>query len=285
MVLSTKPDVPDEMAKPKIPPLENGDRLSRVEFERRYDAMPNLKKAELIEGIVYMPSPVRLSQHGEPHSYLMGWLVVYISATPGVRVGDNTTARLDLDNEPQPDGCLLIDPEYGGQARISEDDYIEGAPELALEVASSSVSYDLHAKRNVYRRNGVKEYIVWRVLDEAIDWFVLRDGQYERLAPGDDGILRSEVFPGLWLDPAALLRHDLATVLSTVQQGVASPEHAAFVNALQSNAPPITSGFASLDISTVCDRLIPGDLRLCVFMRRRAPWPMRRCYSTNKMPS
>jgi Uma2 family endonuclease len=236
MALSPKPAVPEEISNHKIPPLENGDRLSRTEFERRYDAMPHLKKAELIEGIVYMPSPVRLRQHGEPHSYLMGWLVVYKAATPGVRVGDNTTARLDLDNEPQPDGSLLIDPECGGQTRISADGYIEGAPELVLEVASSSASYDLHAKRNVYRRNGVQEYVVWRVLDEAIDWFVLRDGQYECLAPGDDGILRSEVFAGLWLDPSALVRHDLATVLATVQQGVSSPEHAAFVAALQTAA-------------------------------------------------
>lgn len=233
MALSTKPAVPDKMPDAKLPPLENGDRLSRTEFERRYGAMPHLKKAELIEGIVYMPSPVRLTQHGEPHSYLMGWLVVYKASTPGLRVGDNSTVRLDLDNEPQPDASLLIDPEHGGQTRLSEDDYIEGAPELVLEVASSSVSYDLHTKLNVYRRNGVKEYVVWRVLDETIDWFVLRQGEYERLAPGDDGILRSEVFAGLWLDPAALVRHDLATVLAIVQQGVTSPEHAAFVAALQ----------------------------------------------------
>lgn len=238
MVLSTKPTLPHEMAHQKIPPLENGDRLSRVEFERRYHAMPHLKKAELIEGIVYVPSPVRHRQHGQPHSYLMGWLVVYMASTPGVQVGDNSTVRLDLDNEPQPDGSLLIDPECGGQTRISEDGYLEGAPELVLEVASSSASYDLHAKRNVYRRSGVREYIVWRVLDEAIDWFVLRDGEYERLTPGDDGILRSDVFPGLWLDPTALLRHDLTTVLGTVQQGVASPEHAAFVAALQPGISP-----------------------------------------------
>jgi Uma2 family endonuclease len=162
----------------------------------------------------------------------MGWLVVYKAATPGVRVRDNTTARLDLDNEPQPDGSLLIDPECGGQTRISEDGYIEGAPELVLEVASSSASYDLHAKRNVYRRNGVQEYVVWRVLDKAIDWFVLRDGQYERMPVDAQGLLRSEVFPGLWLDPAALIRGDLATVLAIVQQGLAGPEHAAFVTRL-----------------------------------------------------
>lgn len=236
MVLSTKPVWPEEMAQPKIPPLENGDRLSRVEFERRYEAMPHVKKAELIEGMVYMPSPVRHRFHGRPHSQLIGWLIAYEAATPGVQVGDNSTVRLDLDNEPQPDGSLLIDPECGGQTRIGADGYIEGAPELVLEVASSSASYVLHAKLHVYRRNGVREYVVWRVLDEAIDWFVLRDGEYERLDPGDDGMLRSAVFAGLWLDPAALVRHDLATVLATVQRGVTNPDPAAFAATLR---PPV----------------------------------------------
>jgi len=215
-----------------IPPLENGDRLSRAEFERRYDAMPDLKKAELIEGIVFMPSPVRHQLHGRPHSQLIGWLALYEAGTPGVQVGDNSTVRLDLDNEPQPDAILLIDPERGGQTRLSEDGYIEGAPELVVEVAASTASYDLHAKLNVYRRSGVREYVVWRVQDETIDWFVLRDGQYERLPAAADGRLCSHVFAGLWLDPTALLRHDLTTVLAVARQGMASSEHAAFVSRL-----------------------------------------------------
>jgi Uma2 family endonuclease len=211
------------------PPLEPGDRLTRAEFERRYEAMPGLKKAELIEGVVYMPSPVRVQRHGRPHAWVIGWLIQYEAGTPGVATADNATARLDLDNEPQPDGLLYIDPARGGQARISADDYIEGAPELAAEVAASSVSFDLHEKMNVYRRNGVKEYLVWRVLDGEIDWFRLHEGQYVRMSPDAAGRLRSEVFPGLWLDPAALLRGDLAAVLAVVQEGLASPEHAAFV--------------------------------------------------------
>jgi Uma2 family endonuclease len=215
-----------------VPALENGDRLTRAEFERRYEAMPHLKKAELIEGVVYVPSPVRHRQHGSPHAQLIGWLFQYAANTPGVEVGDNSSVRLDLDNEPQPDALLLIDPARGGQVRISADGIIEGAPELVAEVASSSVSYDLHAKLHVYRRNGVREYIVWRVLDQEIDWFVLRDGQYERMPVDAQGLLRSGVFPGLWLDPAALIRGDLATVLTIVQQGLASPEHAAFVTRL-----------------------------------------------------
>ena len=221
-----------------IPPLENGDTLTRAEFERRYEAMPHLKKAELIERVVYMPSPVRQSQHGEPHAHLIIWLGHYLVGTPGVTVGDNSTVRLDLDNEPQPDALLLIDPTCGGQARFSSDDYIEGSPELVAEVASSSVSYDLHAKLHVYRRNGVREYLVWRVLEQAIDWFVLRAGQYERLPIDANGWLRSAVFPGLWLDPAALVRGDLATVLAMVQQGLGSPEHATFVARLH---PPTTT--------------------------------------------
>jgi Uma2 family endonuclease len=233
MAVSSTTALPYVALAPCVPPLENGDRLSRNEFERRYEAMPHLKKAELIEGIVYMPSPVRYRHHGAPHAHLIGWLVQYAAGTSGVSVSDNSTVRLDLDNEPQPDALLLIDPTCGGQTRSSSDDYIEGSPELVAEVASSSVSYDLHAKLHVYRRNGVREYIVWRVGERAIDWFVLRAGQYERLPIGDDRVVRSETFPGLWLDASALLRGELVRVCTIVQQGLAGPEHAAFVARLQ----------------------------------------------------
>jgi hypothetical protein len=212
-----------------IPPLEPGDRLSRAEFERRYAAMPHVNKAELIEGVVYMPSPVRTGQHGHPHFRLIGWLNLYTSATPSVIGCDNATVRLDQDNEPQPDVFLLIDPARGGQARIGPDDYIEGAPEFVAEVSGTSVSFDMHTKLNVYRRSGVREYLVWRVADQAIDWFALRGGQYQPMPPHDSGIVRSEVFPGLWLDTAAMIRGDMARVLAVVQDGIASDEHKAFV--------------------------------------------------------
>jgi len=216
-------------------PLESGDRLTRAEFERRYAAMPHLKKAELIEGVVYMPSPVRHRQHGSPHVQLISWLGHYQAGTSGVEAGDNSTVRLDLDNEPQPDALLLIAPERGGQTHIDADGYIAGPPELVAEVASSSASYDLHAKLHAYRRNGVREYLVWRVLEQEVDWFILRAGQYERLPLGVDGLLRSEVFAGLWLAPAALVRGDLSRVLTVGQQGLLSPEHTAFVARL---SPP-----------------------------------------------
>lgn len=217
----------------RIPLLDNGDHLTRDEFERRYEAMPQLKKAELIEGVVHMPSPVRLDRHAHPHLHVVTWIGVYEASTPGVRGGDNGTVRLDLDNEPQPDAMLFIEPTRGGQVQISAEDYVVGAPELVVEVAASSVAVDLHEKRRAYRRNGVREYLVWRVDDVAIDWFVLRHTDFERQAVDAAGYYRSEQFPGLWLDSAALLRGDLAAVLAILQQGVASPEHAAFVARLQ----------------------------------------------------
>jgi Uma2 family endonuclease len=205
-----------------ILPLENGDKLTRVEFERRYQAMPNLKTAELIEGVVYLSSPVRARKHGKPHASIMTWLGTYTAATPGVETLDNATVRLDADNEPQPDAILRI--EQGGQSRISEDDYIEGAPELIVEIAASSASYDLHEKLKVYRRNQVQEYLVWRVYDCEFDWFKLNQGEYMQLQANADNIICSQVFPGLWLDKSALLSGDLAKVLAILQQGLSSKE-------------------------------------------------------------
>ena len=213
--------------------LENGDRLTRREFERRYATRPDIKKAELIEGVVYMSAAVRITSHGEPHSAVIAWLVTYCASTPGVRAADNTTVRLDLDNEPQPDVLLRIEPQAGGQSRVDDDDYLEGAPELVVEIAASSVSYDLHDKLRVYRRNGVREYVVWRVHDRQIDWFVLADDEYRRLEPDAAGVLHSTVFPGLRLAVEALLAGDIAAVLAELRRGVDTDDHAAFVKRLR----------------------------------------------------
>jgi Uma2 family endonuclease len=228
-----RPALDRPAAEAAIFPLEPGDRLTRDEFERRYAAMPERTRAELIEGVVYMPSPARFRKHGGPSRDVGTWMGVYQAATPGVMGADNATVRLDADNEVQPDELMMIDPALGGQAKISIDDYVEGAPDLIAEISASSASIDLDVKLHVYRRNQVREYVVWRVLDRAIDWFILRQGRFDRLLPGADGIIRSEVFPGLWLDCEALLRGDLARVLAVVQQGIASPEHAALVTRLQ----------------------------------------------------
>ncbi len=217
----------------QLPPLENGDRLSRPEFERRYAAMPHLKKAELIEGVVYMAAAaLRFRSHGQPHASLITWLGNYATLTPNVALGDNPTVRLDLDNEPQPDAVLMIEPQSGGQATISQDDYIEGSPELAAEVAASSASIDLGDKKRAYRRNGIQEYIVWQVFEQKLDWFSLQDGEYVSLTADEDGIIRSQVFPGLWLAVNDLLSGNMVQVLSVLQQGLATPEHQAFVQKL-----------------------------------------------------
>lgn len=217
-----------------VPPLENGDRLSRDEFERRYAVMPEGCRAELIEGIVFMAAALRLKSHGLPHSWLNAWLTNYQIATVGTIVGDAVTVRMDMKNEPQPDLALIIDPDCGGQTRLTADDYIEGAPELLAEVAASTVSIDLGAKKTAYERNGVREYLVWRVLDQQVDWFRLEGGRYVDVLADADGITRSQVFPGLWLDRATLLRGDMPTVLSTLQAGIASAEHGEFLARLSS---------------------------------------------------
>jgi Uma2 family endonuclease len=220
---------------PRVPPLQPGDHLTVAEFERRYQAMPALKKAELIEGVVYMPSPVTLDDHAAPHFDFIGWLSWYRAHTPGVQGGDNSSLRLHLGlNEPQPDAFLRIRPEYGGRSRTSDDGYVVGSPEWIGEVSASSASYDLHEKLAAYQRNEVQEYVVWRVLDRAIDWFCLRAGKFRPL-PRDknSGYFQSKVLPGLWLDPEALIQGDLPKVLRVLQQGLATPAHERFVEKLK----------------------------------------------------
>lgn len=180
-----------------------------------------------------MPSPVRWDKHGVQHFRLIGWLNRYVDATPGVEGADNATIRLNLDNEPQPDVTLIVEPRCGGQVIIDEDGYVVGAPELVAEVAASSTSFDLHTKFRVYRRAGVREYLVWRALDQEFDWFVLRGSQFERLASDADGCLKSEVFPGLWLSVPHLLAADYRMVGKVLQDGLQSDEHSAFAAKLE----------------------------------------------------
>ncbi|MFQ3649361.1 MAG: Uma2 family endonuclease [Gemmataceae bacterium] len=223
---------------PLVPPLRAGERLDCEEFARRYVAMPELKKAELIEGVVQLPSPVSLELHGEPHAHLMLFLGMYRAFTPGVRVGDNSTVRLDMGNEPQPDALLLIEPRCGGRVRLQEG-FIYGGPELAAEVAPSSTSIDRSAELEAYRRNGGQEYLLWLEQEKQIEWYVRRDEQgesFELLAADSQGIVRSPTFSGLWLDVPALLAENLPQVLRTLQLGLASSQHAAFVARLKSSS-------------------------------------------------
>jgi Uma2 family endonuclease len=198
--------------------LENGDSLNREEFERRYTAS-KIKKAELIEGIVHVASPLRFTPHGKPHSNIITWLGTYQAAIAGLEVGIEPTVRLDNDNEPQPDAVLF---RIDGNARIDDDGYISGAPELIAEIAASTVSYDLHSKKRTYERSGVKEYIVWRTLDRQIDWFILENGKYSQLESDALGVMRSQEFAGLWLNVNAILSNDMSAVLQTLQTGLST---------------------------------------------------------------
>lgn len=210
-----------------VPELIDGDRMDSIEFERRYHAS-SIRKAELIEGVVRVASPVS-DDHGPSHSLATIWVGLYQLATPHLVSAIEGTIRLDRSNQPQPDVHLRIAPGFGGQATRSVDGYVVGPPELIIEVAVSSASLDLGDKLEAYRRNGVAEYIVWQVKRQAIDWFRLHEGRYEKLMPGPGGIIRSLIFPGLWLDPGALIRGDLPAMNAAVLAGLATAEHAAFV--------------------------------------------------------
>jgi Uma2 family endonuclease len=212
--------------------LEAGDHLDQATFHARYEAMPEDFRAELIGGIVFVPSPLR-KEHGKHHALVMGWLTNYWIATPGTETLDNATAILGDFSEPQPDAALIIDPACGGQTGLTEDGYVTSPPELIVEVASSSASIDLHAKRHDYEQAGVLEYVVILLRQRAVRWFVLQEGAYQEVSAGGGGICTSTGFPGLWLHAPALLRLDGQQVMDTLRQGLETPTHAAFVRQLQ----------------------------------------------------
>jgi Uma2 family endonuclease len=218
-----------------MPPLKNGQRLDQPAFHKRYEAMPPDTRAELIGGIVYMPSPVS-GDHGEPASDVGGWLFLYKTATPGVRSPSDTTVILGADSEPQPDNQLWIPAELGGQVTLDRHGYVTGAPEMVVEIARSSRSFDLNEKKADYERAGVLEYVVVEVDPDRIHWFVRRENRFEKLASGQDGIYRSEVFPGLWLDARALFSEDRRKLIAVLNRGLRTRAHAAFAAELATKA-------------------------------------------------
>ena len=218
---------------PSVPPLVAGDTLDQKTFHERYEAMPPGFRAELIGGIVYAASPVRL-RHGRPFTNVIKWLAVYEEATPGVEALSDVTTILGDDSEPQPDALLRL---ITGQTRETDDDYLAGPPEFVVEVAAATESYDLHAKLRDYERYGVQEYLAMIVRTETAAWFDRVGARLVRREPEADGLLRSRVFPGLWLDPAALFAGDLRRVRAVLKRGLATPEHKAFARPVKPNPP------------------------------------------------
>lgn len=216
---SPKPSQPKRAVRPQafrsLPILENGDHLSVTEFLRRYEAMTGLRKAQLIEGKVHMPSPVSAS-HAIPDGHLQGWLYCYALAREGLECLPNATLILDADNTLQPDAILCSTPRKGGRVWLNDKNYLCGAPELVCEIAASSASIDLHEKFRVYRRNGVQEYFVWLTLEKKVRWFHLIDQEYVEIKERA-GKLSSVVFPGLILDVKALIKMDRKRVIAALK--------------------------------------------------------------------
>ena len=203
---------------PKARPLDNGDRLTAAEFLRRYEAAPDVRKAQLIEGIVHMPSPVRFTAHAQPDSLIQLWLGIYALEHPGLEAIPNATLLLDTDNTPQPDAILCTAPQPGRKVWLNEKDYLCGAPQLVCEVAASSAAVDLHDKFRAYRRNGIQEYLVWLTQEKRIRWFHLKDQEYVEQKE-KSGRLTSSVFPDLVLDVKALLKGDKTKLIATLRAG------------------------------------------------------------------
>jgi Uma2 family endonuclease len=226
----------------EIPSLNAGDHLDQKTFHRRYEAMPRSFRAELVKGVVIVPSPLGCP-HGEFHGRILAWLGWYSMSTPGTTFFDNTTTIIDKSNEFQPDAQLVILPEYGGRG-VQLGKYVQGAPQLVVEVAASSAAYDLFEKYDVYQQAGVQEYLVVLAEEAEVRWFARTQGKYEPLQADAAGVIRSVMFPGLWLDTAALFAEQPANLLTTLQAGLADAGHAAFVRQLavqrqSSEAPPV----------------------------------------------
>jgi len=214
LAVKSKPSLAGSSAYPPLP-LENGEFMHSREFLRRYERMPQVKKAELIEGVVYMGSPVSV-RHAKPDAIIQAWLVTYASRHPETEVLANATVILDAENTVQPDALLRRLPEHGGLTSINDDGYLEGPPELIVEIAARSSSIDLRDKKRAYCRNSVREYLVWLVAEARLEWFCLEEDDYLPQLPDAQGLLHSRVFPGLNLPVAALLAGNNATVLEAL---------------------------------------------------------------------
>lgn len=215
-----------------VPFLHDGDRLTMEEFERRWDAMPNLKHAELIEGQVYMnAAALRWDWHSEPHGLLVSVMTHYARVTDGVLFGSDPSVRMNPSSMPQPDAVLRVSEKIGGLSQIQKG-YVVGRPEFVIEVSGSTDRHDLGAKKTLYLNTGVPEYLNWSVPDEQIVLFRLQSSSYEKVAEDHTGILKSLILPGLWFDPAALIRGDRPRIYEVMDMGIASPEHKEFVQEL-----------------------------------------------------
>ena len=226
-------NITDAGASLETPPLREGDHLNAEEFHRRYEAMPELKNARLIDGVVHMSSPMCFHRHGRPHSEIHGWLYLYSRFLPGIHLADNTSLRVDDLNEPQPDLMLFLDGANGGASWFDDRGFVHGVPDLIVEVAGTTAREDAGEKRALYESIGVREFILWRTIEQRLDWWHLVGGTYQLLPPDEAGVIRSVVFPGLWLYPDALIGRDARAIAAVIEAGLASEEHQKFAATLR----------------------------------------------------
>jgi Uma2 family endonuclease len=217
------------------PILFDGQRLDQPTFHELYSQMPEGFRAELIDGVVRLMNMPLYSDHGRPDANLTGLLCMYSFETPGTIVQIATPTRLGPKSEVQPDSALLIDPAFGGRTFDDERGLTTNAPELVVEIASSTLRLDLNAKKRVYEEAGALEYVVLDVPHQKFHWFALNEGRFEPLEIDPDGLYRSKVFHGLWVDEAAFVRNDGRAMTTSLRLGLESPEHAAFVERLREN--------------------------------------------------
>jgi Uma2 family endonuclease len=220
----------DRTTRLATPWLVDGERLDRATFHERYAAMPEHIRAELIGGVVSMASPLGLG-HGRSNVPVVIWLDHYAELTTGVEVVENASVFLEDYGELQPDVILRILPENGGRTR-DQGRYYANGPELIVEIADTTLRKDLGPKLADYERAGVSEYIVFGIDPLLVRWHLRVEGRLVEVEPDADGIFRSKVFPGLWLDPAALLRGDRRRLREVVNLAVATAEHADFLRRL-----------------------------------------------------
>lgn len=218
-------------------PLEHGERLTRAEFERRYRPRPDIKKVELLEGVVHLKPATATQQYANHHAILKSWLEMYLVSTPGVRAAHNYRLRLDEQSEPQPDFCVWIEDICGGQTEILPDGFLQGVPELIIEVAPDSTSYELREKYHTYRRAGVQEYLVLQVQGQKSGWFAWSQGEYFPLFPNNKGVLQSQAFAGLWFAAAAFWQGEGTDLKAALRQGLITTQHADFVEQLAAKKP------------------------------------------------
>jgi Uma2 family endonuclease len=194
-------------------------RLDQPTFHALYEAMPSGVRAELIHGVVHMPSPLGVD-HSDGLLPILIWLDYYAerSGRP-VQVADGATVILDSRTEVQPDALLRV--VEGGQTQV-RGGFIVGPPELVVEVSRSTRYVDLGPKLDEYARAGVREYVVRTIGPDQLLWHLLVDGRLIEQRPGADGLYRSSTFPGLWLDPIALLHGHRAQLRTAIDRGLAA---------------------------------------------------------------